>query len=358
MAKSRARRRDAAAPADTADTDPGQARIWIGGTGRSGTSLLYRLLGGHPVVHAFPTEMRFVIDTGGVFDLVRAVSDDFSSSRATAAWRSFRELMLLQLDTPWASPYRGFRFSEWLGPGYKDIVDRYLEQLLRGRYQGFDYQTNTPFFRHATASLAHRLGNRSPAPKRLQQALKDMDRSEQQAVRYFEDRTDLIRITGEFVDDLFMAQTLEAGKRTWCEKTPHNLLFADFLLELVPHSVFIHVFRDPRGVAQSFVRQTWSSSDLVTSCRTVRDIWMRWFAMQDRVDSARMMEVRLENFAHAPLESLNRVLDFAGLESVPSLSEKVTVHQVDYWKGKLRPEEWKVVNRELGDIAERLGYAV
>jgi hypothetical protein len=185
-----------------------------------------------------------------------------------------------------------------------------------------------------------------------------MDRSEQQAVRYFEDRTDLIRITGEFVDDLFMAQTLEAGKRTWCEKTPHNLLFADFLLELVPHSVFIHVFRDPRGVAQSFVRQTWSPSDLVTSCRTVRDIWMRWFAMQDRVDSARMMEVRLENFARAPLESLNRVLEFAGLESVPSLSEKVTVHQVDYWKGKLQPEEWKVVNRELGDIAERLGYAV
>jgi len=71
-----------------------------------------------------------------------------------------------------------------------------------------------------------------------------------------------------------------------------------------------------------------------------------------------MMEVRLENFAHAPLESLTRVLDVAGLESVPAVSEKFTVHQVDYWKEQLRPEEWKVVNRELGDIAERLGYSV
>ena len=358
MAKSRARRRNEVTLADSADAAPGAERIWIGGTGRSGTSLLYRLLGEHPLVHAYPSEMRFVVDSGGVFDLVGALSDDFSPGRATAAWRSFRDLMLLQLDKPWTPPYKGFRFSEWLGPDYKDIVDRYLEQLVRGKYEGFDFQTKTPLYRHAAVYLGHGLGRRNLIPERLEQALKDMERSEQQAVRYFEDRTELIRLTGEFVDDLFMAETLAAGKRTWCEKTPHNLLFADFLLELVPRSVFIHVYRDPRGVAQSFVKQTWSSSDLVTSCRMVRDIWMRWFAMQARVDSARVMEVRLEAFARAPLESLNHVLEFAGLESVPSLSEKITVDQVDYWKDELDPDEWRVVNRELGDVAKRLGYEV
>lgn len=356
MAKSRARRRETGIPEDSAD--PAPARIWIGGTGRSGTSLLYGLLGGHPRVHAYSSEMRFVIDPGGVFDLVRALSEDFSPARATAAWRSFRDLMLLKLDQPWTSPYKGFRFSRWLGPAYKDVVDRYLEQLLRGRYEGFDFQTKTPFHRHVAGYLGHGLGRRSLIPKRLEHALKDMEKIEQQAVRYFEDRTELIRLTGDFVNHLLMAQTRAAGKNTWCEKTPHNLLFADFLLELIPESIFIHVYRDPRGVAQSFVKQAWSSSDLVTSCRTVRDIWKHWFAMKERVDSSRLMEVRLETFARSPLESLNRVLEFAGLESVSAMSTEVTVHQVDYWKDKLGPEEWRVVDRELGDIAKRLGYEV
>ena len=42
--------------------------------------------------------------------------------------------------------------------------------------------------------------------------------------RYFPGRAELIAILREFTAGLFGAAAQAAGKRTWCEKTPFNLL--------------------------------------------------------------------------------------------------------------------------------------
>lgn len=51
----------------------GAARIrpvFVGGTGRSGTTVTARLLGAHPSCHTIPIEVRFITDHGGLGDLV------------------------------------------------------------------------------------------------------------------------------------------------------------------------------------------------------------------------------------------------------------------------------------------------
>lgn len=55
--------------------EPGEATrrarpIFVGGTGRSGTTVVARLVGAHPAYHMFTTELRFIAAPGGVCDLV------------------------------------------------------------------------------------------------------------------------------------------------------------------------------------------------------------------------------------------------------------------------------------------------
>ena len=52
---------------DTADWYP---PVFVGGTGRSGTTIVARVLGSHPESHMIPIEVRFLVDPNGLCDLV------------------------------------------------------------------------------------------------------------------------------------------------------------------------------------------------------------------------------------------------------------------------------------------------
>jgi hypothetical protein len=46
--------------------------VFVGGTGRSGTTVMARLLGAHPALHNIHVEVRFINDPGGLCDLAAA----------------------------------------------------------------------------------------------------------------------------------------------------------------------------------------------------------------------------------------------------------------------------------------------
>src|SRR4030067_2993000 len=68
--------------------------ILIGGTGRSGTTILKRVLSNHSAVVALPMELRVIVDPGGALDLISALSNRWSPYNADAAIHRFRTLML------------------------------------------------------------------------------------------------------------------------------------------------------------------------------------------------------------------------------------------------------------------------
>ena len=77
--------------------------IFVGGTGRSGTTITGRILGAHPSYHMIPFEVRFITDKGGLCDLVegRTGINGFSRRCQDRWWkRTEKQGLFLLTDEP------------------------------------------------------------------------------------------------------------------------------------------------------------------------------------------------------------------------------------------------------------------
>ena len=311
-------------------------RIFIGGTGRSGTTLLNQLMGMHPLVHAFPTEMRFLVDAGGLMNLVDAFTDRYSMTQSREALHRFETLMRRDLSTPGTKPYPRHDLPTWLGADhFHRELDRFVADLTAQSYAG---------------SLRHVARNTQPT---------DLLTAPLLVPRHFEQRSALLTRAGRFLDELLMAPAQAAGKSTWCEKTPLNLLHADFLQELLPNSVFVHVRRDPRGVVESLTHMSWAPDDLDGACTYLLSTLHRWFQIAPKIDRspARWLEIKLEDLASRPEETLARVARLARLPSAWSRLPPLNAERVSSWRTRLSNAEIHHLTDRLAPFLEAFGYA-
>lgn len=340
----------------------GLPRIFIGGTGRSGTTILYNVLRCQEEIHALPHEMRFLIDPDGLIDLVDALTDSYSPVRAREAVYRFERLMRVYLTVPDRAPYQSFDFHGLFGrEHYEAKLDEFLARLVEGGYEGTDWVVKPQEEGRLVAwakrlqSVGQRLRGRQAIPARV-----DLRRDRLALVRYFADRSRLVVAVAEFVDELFLSAAARHGKETWCEKTPHNFLHLGFLQELFPHSVAVHVKRDPRGVVQSLCKQFWAPSDLEGACSYLRSIYERWFDERGRADLSpeRFLEIKLEDFADSPEDSLRRVTTLCGVAHRFQDPPEISAQKVNYWRDTLGADDRRRIEELLGDWIERMGYEV
>lgn len=68
-------------------------QVFIGGTGRSGTIVIYNLLQSNKDIFAFEKEMRFIIDSNGLINLIDALFTNYSVTNSRDTLYYFEELM-------------------------------------------------------------------------------------------------------------------------------------------------------------------------------------------------------------------------------------------------------------------------
>ena len=273
--------------------------IWIGGTGRCGTSILHKVLGHHPEVGAVPREVHFLTAPCGAFALVQ------------------QKLV-----------FNGAILGDAVG-AFQRAFDRI-----------WDENKNT-HCGDISQHVARFIGEFNEAKS----------------------RDELIAAARKLTYGTFSDAVARGGKKygyVWLsEKTPRNLLMSPFILDAFPGSRFIHIKRDPRGVISSWSRQDWcpEKGNLRGTAGVLRDNWYTpWAKIRKSVmDHPHYYEVKLEDICDSPQHELTRIADFIGITPIDwgSLNNQFQFARMRQWFNE--PE--KVLLDQLGKEFDALmGY--
>lgn len=175
----------------------------------------------------------------------------------------------------------------------------------------------------------------------------------------------------------------QQGKPRWGDKTPMYMQHLGLLERLFPHALYLHLIRDGRDAAVSFlamppgiVTETWAhprgaagfAAQWRTEVRAARRLGRR-------LGADRYLEVRYEDLVRDPESELRRIGDFAGipfetamLEYKGSIDLSAKPHQQSLakpptpglrdWRTELSPEDLAAFEGIAGDLLAELDYEV
>ncbi len=186
---------------------------------------------------------------------------------------------------------------------------------------------------------------------------------------------------GEAVGAVFETYAALRGKPRWGDKTPLYMQYLDLLEGLFPDARYVHLIRDGRDAAVSFldmpegiVTRTWAHP------RSAADFACQWRSevaaarkLGRRVGKERYLEVRYEALVADPDRELRRTCAFLGLDYDPAMvayAGRVDVagkpHQrrlllpptpgLRDWRRELAPADAARFLAVAGDLLAELGY--
>jgi sulfotransferase family protein len=168
-------------------------------------------------------------------------------------------------------------------------------------------------------------------------------------------------------------------KRRCGEKTPYYVLLTEHIGRLFPGARFIHLYRDPRDVAASYLEQYWvQGGTALRVANYVLHVFRRVDQAARHLGPERFCAVKYEELVEHPERELRRVCDFLGEDYDPAMLQFTKREEVGYleveegWKGntrqeltrarvgryreKLTPRQVWTVERRLQEMLPRLGY--
>ena len=196
--------------------------VFVGGTGRSGTTVMGDLLGQHPDVRtSTPIEIKFLSNRSGLLDVVFGREDAILRSSGKISFIHFRTYRK-----------RKKKEKERLHTIWTEFEDQVWNKW-------WDIDAPPPHGRGLISGISR------PNLEKLMAALRrDLRINRIWAARRFMKR--------------FIALQYEAGsEKYWVETTPMNIPTADKLLKLFPNALFITMVRDPRDVIASLLTKNW-----------------------------------------------------------------------------------------------------
>jgi Sulfotransferase family len=186
---------------------------------------------------------------------------------------------------------------------------------------------------------------------------------------------------GEAIAAIFETYAEKEGKPRWGDKTPMYMRHLPLLERLFPEAQYVHLVRDGRDAAVSFLRmpegtftRTWahpeSAGEFAALWRVEVDGARK---LGRRVGPERYHEARYERLVAEPEETVHEICAFAEIPFEPAMLEyqgAVDVsrkpHQqrllqrptigVRDWRSELREEDARAFEAVAGDLLADLGY--
>ena len=117
----------------------------------------------------------------------------------------------------------------------------------------------------------------------------------------------------DVVEAAFMANADVHGKSRWGDKTPVYVRSIPLLARLWPEARFVHLIRDGRDVALSYLSLHWGPSTIWSAARKWRRDVSAGIRDGQPLGTSRYMEVRYEALVAEPRETLGAICTFARL---------------------------------------------
>jgi hypothetical protein len=186
---------------------------------------------------------------------------------------------------------------------------------------------------------------------------------------------------GDFLRIVMEEIARKQGVERWAECTPEHLLYLDQIKRELPNAKVIHIIRDGRDVALSYVKQGWmhplwwdKQDELL-----VAGLYWKWIVNKGRKNGREIspdyMEIHFEDLVNRPQEILLKISDFIdhpldydkilrsaiGSVSKPNTSfepspEDNGFNPVGRWRKKFTPQDLARFEALVGDLLEELGY--
>jgi len=180
---------------------------------------------------------------------------------------------------------------------------------------------------------------------------------------------------------VFATYAAKDGKELYGDKTPGSVTQIELLAQLFPEAKFVHIIRDGRAVALSYLdRPEWGPETMAEAANHWKNRVRRGRAGGRAIGADRYMEVRYEDVVAAPESVARRVCDFLGLEfeegmlryheqskefiastkdpaAFKNLARPITAG-LRTWEEEISHGDRKLFEAIAGDTLDELGYPV
>lgn len=276
--------------------------VLIGGTGRSGSTILGRILARHPDLYLTdPEEVRFLANNPGM---------------ATA---------LGMRDAGWPRRLRA-----------KSLAQKAVKRS-QGAY--FKRPNNSGLQKWLTMDEMVALGDRYLA-------------------RF---GSEPLEATREFTYAVMDKVAAPAEGRRWVDGTPANARVTDLIEPIYPDCQVVAIIRDGRDVAASFVEQTFGPSEIMESLREWGRRSLRMHQAVQRCRPHRILTVdMLDLVQNAREESLRQVCEFLDIPLDPGMmqwfADNVSVERahVGRWRSQFDEQTTAQIGALYGEIVSDL----
>lgn len=182
----------------------------------------------------------------------------------------------------------------------------------------------------------------------------------------------------EAIRAVFALYAEAQGKDRYADKTPNYVHCIPLLAQLFGEARFVHVVRDGRDVALSYLDLTWGPDDVPSAARNWRECVQRGRAAGEQLGHRRYREVRYEDFLHDPEPTLQSLCQFLGIafeEGMLAYYQRAEVvltrvtapenHQrlrlpptkgLRDWRREMSPHDVVTFESVAGDALSALGY--
>lgn len=309
-------------------------KLFIGGTGRSGTTIIAHMLGLHPEIYTFPKEIRFITDPDGVISLKSAIVDNWSFFQADFAIERFFTFMS-KLKKKSLGSYPTIDFASMVGG---DFYDQWLDSL---RKELIDFEFNSNW-----------IGRTSGFKKVLSKKVLTTNEKRKPFFpkSYFCSRKseeEFNAIMSNWLNAFFVQAAEFNGKKYALDHTPMNNLHADVFAKIMPESKILHVYRDPRDVISSFTTQEWGDTP-EHNLMWVNDIYKTWDDIKQKLPSDYYYEIAFETFIDNPEVEIKKILDFYGIDFHPDIMKiKLNKPHIGRYTQNLSPEVIKKIEETI-----------